>query len=738
MSKRGKTRPSGHGHTVVIPERGEILKFLERAGKPRRAVRIAEGLGLSGAAEQEALEKRLRAMLRDGQLVQNRREGYGLVEKMDLVSGRVIGHPDGYGFLVPDDGGTDLFLPAREMRSLLHGDRALARIARRDRQGRREGAVVEVLERANTRVVGRFFLEGNIAFVVPDNRRIHQEILIPPEARGKARSGQFVVAEIESYPTQHRQPVGRVVEIIGDHAAPGMASAIAIRAYELPHEWPDEVISETSELNPDKVTISRRRTDLRKLSFVTIDGEDARDFDDAVYCERRGGGWCLWVAIADVSHYVKPGSALDREAQLRGTSVYFPDRVVPMLPEVLSNELCSLKPGVDRLAMVCELQLGRKGKVTSASFHEAVIRSAARLTYTEMAQLTVERSAAARRRRAGLVQHLDDLYVLFRLLHERRRKKGMLDFSSTETRVVFDEQGRIEAMKELVRNDAHRLIEEFMLTANVAAAEFLLRHKLPAMYRNHERPKEEKLADLREFLAELGLELGGGDEPEAIDYARVLEAVKGRDDAHLIETLLLRSLPLAQYGETNLGHFGLAFPAYTQFTSPIRRYPDLLVHRAIGRILQIRKDYPYDTQEVQRLGAQCSATERRADEASRDAMQRLKCGFMEDKVGQVFQGTISAVTSFGLFVELDHVFVEGLVHITALPNDYYHFDPIRHQLLGERTSRRYRLAGRVTARVMRVDVDERKIDFELVEPGGGARKQAGGKGRKKSGRGKRR
>jgi ribonuclease R len=731
MSEKKRDRQA-HATRIAIPGRDAILSFLKEAGRPRALAHIAAALDVSGERRLEALGKRLEAMVRDGQLIVNRRDGYGLVRNMDMVVGRVIGHPDGYGFLVPDDGGTDLYLPAHEMRALLHGDRAVVRVAGYGRQGRREGAVVEVLERAHVRIVGRFFVQGRAGFVSPDNRRINQDVLIAPEDRGGAADGQFVVAEILSQPSRHTQPIGRIVEVLGNHAAPGMASEIAIRACEIPWQWPDEVLRETAVFDAQARPPLRGRADVRNLPFVTIDGEDARDFDDAVYCERRGGGWRLLVAIADVSHYVRPGTALDDAARERGTSVYFPDRVVPMLPEILSNELCSLKPDVDRLAMVCELELSSSGNTRSFRFFEAVIRSAARMTYTETAQIVVDRAAAARRRRDSLLPHLDALHELYGVLHRRRRKHALLEFDSTEHRIEFDEKGHVSAVQPLIRNDAHRLIEEFMLAANVAAAEYLMEHRIPALFRNHESPDPIKLDALRELLRQLGLTLGGGKEPRTRDFARLMEQLEGRPDAHLIRTLLLRSLPLAVYGAENAGHFGLAFEAYTHFTSPIRRYPDLIVHRAIRRLLSGRSEYPYGAGEMQRFGEHCSMTERRADEATRDAVQRLKCAFMEDRVGEEFEGTITGVTGFGLFIELDGVFVEGLAHVTALPNDYYHFDPVRHQLQGERSGRSYRLAGRTKVRITRVDVDEKKIDFELIEEPGREAPKRGGHGRSKT------
>lgn len=725
MTKQRRAREKGNA-PGRIPSDGAVLDFLKSAGRPRSLEHIAVALRISGGLRRNELQKRLSGMVRDGRLFLNRREGFGLVQKMGLIVGRIVGHADGFGFLVPDDdAGGDLFLPATEMRSLLHGDRAVARVAGQDRHGRREGALVEVLERANSRIVGRFFREGNTGFVVPDNRRIHQDVLVPSDARGSASTGQFVVAEIVTQPSRHMQPIGRIIEVLGEHAAPGMASEIAIRAFDIPHRWPDGVAGEVAELDPDAVPLLKGRTDLRTLPFVTIDGEDARDFDDAVFCERRGDGWRLLVAIADVSYYVAPGSALDAAARDRGTSVYFPDRVVPMLPEVLSNELCSLKPKVDRLALVCEMSVTAAGQVTRSRFFSAVMRSAARLTYTTVAAAVIEGDPRQRRELAVLIDPLEDLYRLYGVMRRHRSRHALLDFDTTESRIEFDEAGDVRAIRQLVRTDAHRLIEEFMLAANVAAAELLLHRDIPALYRNHDTPKEEKLNDLRGFLADLGLTLGGGSRPATRDYAKLNDTVKHRDDAHLIETLMLRSMPLAVYAAKNIGHFGLAFPAYTHFTSPIRRYPDLLVHRAIRHLIGRRAPYPYDQPEMQRLGEHCSMTERRADEATRDAVQRLKCIFMQDRVAEIFFGRITGVTGFGLFVELDDIFVEGLVHVTSLPNDYYHYDPIRHELRGERRKNRYGLSDRIHVQIMRVDVDDKKIDFGLADAQGDKSRRPG-------------
>ncbi len=700
-----------------IASRELILRYLGDCRAPRLQSEIASDLGLESAEQQEALRRRLRAMERDGQVIRNRRKEFGLIDRMDLIRGRVIGHPDGFGFLVPDSGGEDVFLPAKEMRGLLHGDRAVARTVSKDRRGRIEGAVVDVLERANAQVVGRYFTEEGIGFVVPDNKRISQDILIAEKDRGKATDGQIVVASIVDHPTKRHQPIGRIVEVLGEHMAPGMEVDIAIRVHELPQIWPPEVEREIAGLsNRVQAKDKHGRVDLRALPLVTIDGEDARDFDDAVYCEPQGDGWRLIVAIADVSHYVHHATALDDEAIKRGNSVYFPDRVIPMLPELLSNGLCSLNPKVDRLCMVCEMTIGQKGAAKDYRFYEGVMRSAARLTYTEVAKAVVDRDGGARKRLQVVVQPLEHLYQLYQLFAKRRGMRGAIEFDSTETQILFGDEGKIERIVPRTRNDAHRMIEEFMIAANVCAARFLLKKKIPALYRVHEPPAEDDLDNLRLFLNELGVSLGGGDKPKAADYAKTLQTIEGRDDAHLIQTVLLRSLKLAVYHPKNTGHFGLAYDAYTHFTSPIRRYPDLLVHRAIRHLLREKggQGFVYNGAAMEHFGEQCSMTERRADEATRDAINWLKCEFMMDKVGEVFDGVISGVTGFGLFVELSEVFVEGLVHITSLDKDYYHFDPIRHRLTGERSRRVYRLASPVKVQVTRVDLDEKKIDFVLA------------------------
>ncbi len=735
MAEREATRyefpvPSREAVLALLMERGELLAYDD----------IARALGVTDERDHDAFGRRLRAMERDGQLVQTRRGRYGLPAKMDMVRGRVIGHADGFGFLIPDDGSPDLFLSPREMRQVLHGDRVLARVAGLDARGRREGAVVEVLERGRQSIVGRYVASQGMGFIVAADKRVAQEIAVPPGNEGSARDGQIVVAQIVQVPTRRTGPVGKVVEVLGEHMAPGMEIEVAIRAHDIPHAWSPEVLEEAGrfalEVPPDAAA---GRVDLRSLPLVTIDGEDARDFDDAVYCEREGRGWRLIVAIADVSSYVKPGSALDREAYQRGNSVYFPKHVVPMLPEALSNVLCSLNPKVDRLCMACEMHIGPRGEIKDFRFMEAIMRSAARLTYTKVAAMLVNGDAQLRREYADIFPYLENLYALYKVLHAARLRRGAVDFELPETLILFDAARKIERIVPLERNDAHRLIEECMLAANVCAAELLKEHKIPAPYRIHEGPTPEKLTELKQFLFELGLTLGGGDSPKAPHYAKLLATIAGRPDARLIQTVLLRSLSQAVYSPDNIGHFALGFANYAHFTSPIRRYPDLLVHRAIKDILN-KRPHPVSLDLSRQQGEHCSMTERRADEATREVMRWLKAEYMMDKIGEEFDGIISGVTQFGIFVELREVYVDGLVHITALGNDYYHFDPAKHRLLGERTRQVYRLGDAVRVRVMRVDLDEAKIDFELAASAKGDKpaKQPAGLHRTKKRSGKRR
>ncbi|MEO5692137.1 MAG: ribonuclease R [Usitatibacter sp.] len=706
MNRRLSIKTNNLGrYPTEIPSREQILEVLTEAGVPTSEETLRESLSISDE-QREGFDRRVAAMEREGQILRNRRGHILLPDKAGLIRGKVQGHPDGFGFLKPDDGSDDLFLGPKQMHKVLHGDLALARIVGLDRRGRPEGSIVEVLERAVNKVVGRLFVEQGVAFVIAENKRINQDILIQPESLKGAKSGQVVVAEIIEYPTTRSEPIGRVIEILGNYADPGMEIEIALRKHDLPHEFSKQEMEAAKKL-PKTVEARdlKGRKDLRKLAFVTIDGETARDFDDAVYCERQGKNFRLWVAIADVSYYVKPKDVLDASAYERGNSVYFPRRVIPMLPEELSNELCSLKPEVDRLVMVCEMEVTANGVVKSYEFYNGVIHSHERMTYTRVWEML-----------SGVLPsrpEIDTLYAAFKALFASRQKRGAIDFDSVESRMIFDENGKIERIERVQRNEAHRLIEECMLAANVCAADYLSSNEQPTLYRVHEGPTPEKLENLRNMLKDFALSLGGGDEPEAKDYAELLKRVQGKPYTNMLQTVMLRSLAQAVYTPENLGHFGLAYEAYAHFTSPIRRYPDLLVHRGLKAIIAGRK---YDGGDWNAIGNHCSETERRADEATRDVENWLKTFFMQDHVGEEFDGTISGVTGFGLFITLDELYIDGLVHISDLGQDYFKFDSHKHMLLGERTGVKYQLAGRVRVKVVRVNLEQAKIDFTLVNP----------------------
>ena len=700
-----------------LPSREFIMDVLRQHGTPLLGDELATLLGIT-PEEADLFARRLRAMERDGELIQNRRGDLCVVEKLDLIKGRIEGHPDGFGFLKPEDGSEDLFLSPRELQKAMHGDRVMAREVGVDRRGRREGKIVEVLERANTHIVGRFIIEHGIMMVVPENKRITQDIMIPAGSQGNAKSGEVVSVELVEQPAKYNKPVGRIIEILGSYADPGMEIEIALRKHSLPYIFPEAV--ETMAKKFSKKVLKKEhegREDIRHLPLVTIDGETARDFDDAVYCEPQGSGFRLIVAIADVSHYVQPGDPLDLEAYNRGNSVYFPRRVIPMLPEELSNGLCSLNPQVERLCMVCDMQIGAMGAVKSYRFYPAVMYSHARLTYNQVWEWLQHPENAEEH--SHLLPQLNNLDALFRVLLKARERRGAIDFETIETQMVFNDEKKIERIIPVMRNDAHRIIEECMLSANVCASDFLKKQKHPTLYRIHEGPTPEKLTALREFLSEFGLGLTGGDDPQAKDYAKLLQQIKPRPDAQLLQTVMLRSLQQAVYSPDNVGHFGLAYEHYTHFTSPIRRYPDLLVHRSIKAALKGQQYAPGNWVE---LGGHSSMTERRADDATRDVEAWLKCYYMQDRVGEEFVGTIASVTGFGLFVALDDIYVEGLVHISELGSDYFHFDKTRHQILGERTGVRYRLGDRVHVKIVRVSLDTTRIDFSLTTVDSSARK----------------
>ena len=719
-----------------LPSREYMMQTLESAARPMHESELANKLAINDD-ERVPFERRIRAMEREGQLMRNRKGALILPNKADLIACRVEGHPDGFGFARPEtsvgrDKSADIFLDNRQMEKALHGDRVLVRVTGTDRRGRPEGSIVEVTERANTDVVGRVFDEYGVRYVVPEDRRLHTRIVIAPASTAavangkrlrKPRStepdvlpGQVVVAEILEQPGKRTLPVGRIKEVLGNYADPGMEIEIALRKHDLPFEFPKAVIDEAAKL-PEEVVVGRdlgKREDLRDIPLVTIDGETAKDFDDAVFAEAlpKNKGWRLVVAIADVSHYVRPGSALDIEATARGNSVYFPRRVIPMLPEKLSNGLCSLNPDVDRLAMVCDAEITPEGDVVKYRFYPAVFRSRARLTYNQVWSWLSGELQPATPVHQALQPQLHTLYALFKALHAARFKRGAIDFDTVETQMRFNDKGKIEAIVPVIRNDAHRLIEECMLAANVCAADFLEKKKQPGLFRIHGTPAPAKLEALRDFMKEFGLGLEGGDSPTGKDYGKLLDQIRERPDFSLLQTILLRSMQQAIYSPDNIGHFGLSYEYYTHFTSPIRRYPDLLVHRAIKTALKFEKvQLPANEAAWEEIGLHCSATERRADEATRDVEAWLKCYYMQDRIGEVFDGTISGVTAFGAFVTLDQVYVEGLVHISELGTDYFHHDPIRHCLIGERTKQQYRVGDRLRVKLVRADLESNRIDF---------------------------
>lgn len=723
-----------------IPSREFILDFLKQANIPMNRNDLFEALNLKGEDEYEGLRRRLRAMERDGELIFTRRQCYALPEKIDLIKGTVIGHRDGFGWVRPEGSvgkDNDVLLPHHQMRTVIHGDYVLVQPNGEDKRGRKEGRLVRILEARKTNLVGRFFLEDGHAFVVPDDSRISQDILIPDEFREGARMGNVVVVELTARATRSRGMMGKIVEVLGENMAPGMEIQIAIHTHQIPDQWPVAVEKQVEHLGEEVPEEAKEgRVDLRDLPLVTIDGEDARDFDDAVYCQaKKGGGWRLWVAIADVSYYVRPNTALDKEAINRGNSVYFPSQVVPMLPEVLSNGLCSLNPQVDRLCMVCEMSISASGKLSDYKHYEAVMNSHARLTYNKVSDI-LEGNEELRARYHALVPDLEELHKMYGVLKIAREQRGAIEFESTETKFIFNELRKIDRIEPVVRNDAHKIIEECMILANIASASFVEKAKEPALYRVHDTPGEERLTGFRSFLGELGLSLTGGLEPTPIDYAELIKAIGERPDKELIQTMLLRSMKQAVYNAANAGHFGLALQRYAHFTSPIRRYPDLLLHRAIKYLIAknegVNTDrwtptggYHYSFDDMDFYGEQCSMTERRADDATRDVSDWLKCEYMQDHVGEELDGVIANVTGFGFFVRLSDLHIDGLVHISSLANDYYQFDPLGQRLIGESSGLIYRLGDSVKVKVLAVNLDDRQIDFEVV----GTDRQPRGKGK---------
>lgn len=723
-----------------VPSRELILQVLDDQGKPLGKHDLAGLLDVDEDGE-VGLERRLKAMLRDGQLVENRNGKVGIASRMDLIAGRVQGHRDGFGFLIADEPGRkDLFLAPRQMEKVMDGDRVLVSTAGVNRFGKEEARIVEITERAVTEIVGRYHREAGVSFIEPENRRITKEVLVEDLNGIKPEHGDHVRAEITQYPSRDQHVLVRLIEVIATPDQAGMEVEVALRRFEIPHQWPKGVPEEAQRFGAEVPHPAKaHRVDLRDLPLVTIDDESAKDFDDAVYVEsRQRGGWRLIVAIADVSHYVHPGTALDNEAHKRGNSVYFPNRVVPMLPEALSNGLCSLNPHVDRLCLYCDMLVSANGRISRFVFREGVMRSRHRLTYNKVGAIIEEPESELA---TETVKSLDDetldsvwaFHEMYLALRRRRELRGAIDFESNESRILFDEQSKIRDIVPVQRNVAHVMIEEAMLAANICAARLLEKAELPALYRNHEPPKEERLTNLQQFLGGLGLSIPWSEGPIGPQVFQELgETIAERPDRQVIQTMMLRTMSQAKYEAHVKGHFGLAYNAYTHFTSPIRRYPDLLVHRAIrylirsgadtphadnpGGLPAIQRDHilPFSLNDMIAMGEHCSMTERRADDATRDVEQWLKCQYMEDHLGAEFDGVVSGVAAFGLFVQINNLHIDGLVHVANLDSDYYHFDDVNMALVGESSGRRFSLGDAVTVKVAGVHTDDRKIDLELI------------------------
>ncbi len=701
----------------------KVASYLDESLAPVDFQHLCQQFSISDKDAQRELTACLISLQDEGRVLLDKSNEYTTPDKLGLVTGRVIGHREGFGFLNTGGSGKDLFLLNHQMQSCMHGDLVLAKAGSVDKKGRQEAKIVKTIQGRKEPLVGRFFIENRLAFVVPDDSRIQHEIIIEQGNIKGARHGQMVVVELIKRPSKRFSPLGKIKEILGDHMAPGMEIDVALRNYDIPHHWSSKVDREIDKIADEVLEESKvTRRDLRALPLVTIDGEDARDFDDAVYCERKkSGGWRLWVAIADVSHYVRPGTALDDEAQDRGTSVYFPEQVVPMLPEKLSNGLCSLNPNVDRLCMVCEMTVSEAGNLSGYEFYPAVMNSHARFTYTKVGKI-LEGDEPLRERYSTFVPHLETLHAMYNALKTKRSERGAIEFETPEPRFVFNSERKIETIELITRNDAHKLIEECMILANVSAARFVEKHKAQALFRIHEAPEGERLTKFIGFIGELGLTMSfdkNNITPHV--YKELIERIQGRPDQELIQTMMLRSMQQAVYSGDNQGHFGLALNGYSHFTSPIRRYPDLILHRAIKSVLVKQKktqrndgEHSYTTDAIDKLGEHTSMTERRADEATRDVANWLKCEFMQDHVGSTYAGVISAVTGFGFFVRVHDLYIEGLVHIASLGKDYYVFDNAKQRLKGERTRKVYKLGDEVSIIVAGVNLEDKKIDFKIA------------------------
>ncbi len=719
MSKKHKSDPHAAREAArydnPVASREWILQHIEQAAQPLSRQDLEQALGVSTEAQIEGLRRRLRAMTRDAQLVCDHHGSYSLFNRDDLLEGTVIASQKGSGMIQTDNG--EVFLSRREMRAVFPGDEVLVKMIHDSGRERLEGSIVEISKRNTLQLVGRLSQDHDSYFVTPDNHLINKKITVLPQDTQGARHGQYVLINMIQQPSAHTQAVAKVVRILGDALTVDVATDMAIRHFSLPHTWPKNLEQQAKELESVAVEHSEDRVDLRDLDLITIDGADARDFDDAVYCAADKTGFRLVVAIADVAHYIKPGSAIDQEAQARGTSVYFPQRVVPMLPEVLSNNLCSLVPNQDRYCLVCDLRVSQQGEIKNTQFYPATMHSKARLTYQQAHQILLEEHAELQQQFSSVLPNLYNLYAVYQALAKQRQRRGALDFETNETVIEFDDFGQVKQMHAAVRNEAHKLIEECMLAANQATAEFLLQQQTAALFRNHPEPKQEKINELRQFLSLRGIQLDGGETPNTRALNKALAQAKAisNDFAQTLQTMILRSLTQAVYEPDNLGHYGLAFASYVQFTSPIRRYPDLVAHRAIRHAIKARDGLVYDEATLNQLGQDCSFTERRAEDAGRDVVSNLKCAYMHDKVGETYPGVISGVIHFGFFVTINDLLIDGLVHVANLRDDYYYFDEKSQQLVGERSKMSFQMGDRVTIQVARVDVAERKIDFSLVD-----------------------
>lgn len=711
-NKRNKNRKHKRLSTDIV------IKFLMQRNEPANTKSIAETLGRIGKEGRQETFEILEKLRDSGQVTQLSKHRWAMKHAIQEHQGRVIGHVDGHGYVLTDQTKEKVFLRAHDMSDVLHNDVVKVRITGRDRRRKLFGQIIDIVERGNDIVVGRYFSESNMHFVVPDDQRIGQDIFVLPEHVAGAESGQVVSVKITKNPSKNFQPVGEIIEVLGDYLSPGMEIEIAIRKHQLPHQWPENVEQQVKRFASDVSDKDMKgRKDIRDLPLVTIDGEDARDFDDAVYSQPLSNGkHRLVVAIADVSSYVKEGSPLDQEAWQRGTSVYFPNNVIPMLPEVLSNGLCSLNPNVNRLCFVSDMVINKSGEIESYDFYQAVMYSHARLTYTQVSAL-IEGDSQQANIPDKLHENIHDLYTVSQLLGKNRRQNGTIEFEIPEPLILYDDERKIDRVVARERNNAHRLIEECMLAANICASLMLEDSQLAGIYRVHDAPDEDKISDARVFLRQFKLLLGGGDEPSPKHFSEVINKVEDPLTAKIVQTALLRSMKQARYDIENSGHFALNFDSYTHFTSPIRRYSDLLVHRQIRRLLENPEAQDSDEMilQVEKTAEQTSSTERRSEKATREAVQWLKCEFMSHKVGDKLYGVVSSVTEFGLFVELEEFYIDGLVHITSLGQDYYRYDSDKRELVGEQSGRVYKTGQRLEVQVSRVDMEQGRIDFSLTD-----------------------